>query len=787
VLAGLVLTLLSQSTSLDKLKVPLIEAHTSAGRVEAMGQIPMPSKSGDLFLKAAWIWLASGEKAVTQFRKTFNLAEKPSKAIVDITSEASYQLFVNGQLVSRGPADVGRDFDTGALGPWLFDRRDLTAYFHKGINTVAVQVFPEALVFSESTTNQPGLCLKARLSTGNEKLAIQTDASWKASVDPMVGYFKVPQGESMAGSDVLQFDAREERLGWTQAGFDDSDWPAATLVSHSLTPSLLSGLPPLLETPYPVKTVERIHGGVNKDLEVRATGGFAVHFDRVLSAYAGLKITGTAGTVVSVMPNELNQPGWSRPFRAVLRDGEQVIQSPMLDSFSTLNIEFDHVTGPAKVEEVRALFSSYPVTYQGEFACSDPKLTEIWHVGRWATQICMQTHHLDSPNHNEPICDPGDYLIETLINYQTFGVSALAKQDLEKYGRVLNARKNRPFHTSYALLWIQMLVEYYRYTGDLELVKSLAPTVYSLLESWHGWIGKNGLISEAPNYMFMDWIELEGFNLHHPPAVIGQGYMTALYFQALKDQALIAAALGDDRRVQQAQSEQTKVREAFLRELWVSEQGSLTDGLFRDGKPFQSSVQPSEWLPADKDIETFTTQVNTFAVTCGLVPTDQGQAIMRRILARPDMKCQPYFMHFVFDALDAAGIYNEFATKQMRRWTVIPATQSFREMWHDGDYSHAWGATSTYQLSRRILGIEPVEPGFKTVQIRIHPCDLTWAKGTVPTPHGPVTVAWEKDSLGNFKVQIRLPKNTTGYFISPIDGKESDIKGSVSFSLKAGG
>ena len=29
-----------------------------------------------------------------------------------------------------------------------------------------------------------------------------------------------------------------------------------------------------------------------------------------------------------------------------------------------------------------------------------------------AVQICLQTHHLDSPNHQEPISDPGDYVIE---------------------------------------------------------------------------------------------------------------------------------------------------------------------------------------------------------------------------------------------------------------------------------------------------------------------------------------------------------------------------------------
>lgn len=733
----------------------------------------MPTGGGRL--AAPWIWLASGDKAVAQFRKSVDLAVKPASAMVDITSEASYHLFVNGQLVSRGPADVGRDYDTGAAGPWLFDRRDLTRFFRNGRNTIAVEVFPSALVSSESTTGQPGLSVEARFAGKGFEVRLQTDHSWKASADPSIEHVKPAVGEPLANSEILQLDCRKERLGWTRPGFDDSNWPQAAVVHHAFTPALMSGLPPLLEAPYPVKGIERRHGAVSPSLEVTSAGGFAVCFDRVLSGYAGLRVKGTAGTVVTVMPNELNQPGWSRPFRAVLRDGEQVLQSPMLDSFSTINVEFSHVTGPAHVLEARALFSSFPVTYRGEFACSNPKLTELWHVGRWSTQICMQTHHLDSPNHNEPICDPGDYLIESLVNYQAFGETPLAKQDLEKYGLLLEARHYRPFHTSYALLWLQMLVEYYRYSGDLATVRNLAPTVYGLLDTWRGWVGKNGLICEAPNYMFMDWIDLEGYNLHHPPAVIGQGYMTALYYQALANEAMLASALGEPDRARHAEAERVRVNEAFRRELWVP---ARSGGLFRDGKPFQSSVAPSTWLPADKAIETFTTQVNTLAVAYGLAPSGTSAQVMEGVLRRPDMKCQPYFMHFVFDALDAAGIFDQTAGGQMRRWTVIPETQSFREMWHDGDYSHAWGATPTFQLSSRVLGIEPLEPGFKSVLIHIRPCDLGWAQGSVPTPHGLVSVAWRRQPGGDFDVSIKLPKGVSGRFVSPVDGRVIKIEAS---------
>ena len=89
----------------------------------------------------------------------------------------------------------------------------------------------------------------------------------------------------------------------------------------------------------------------------------------------------------------------------------------------------------------------------------------------------MQTHHLDSPHHQEPISDPGDYLIEALENYYAIGEPWLAWQDLRKFGLLLKYSDYYNFHTSYSLLWLQMLMDYYDYydyTGDIALVRELA-------------------------------------------------------------------------------------------------------------------------------------------------------------------------------------------------------------------------------------------------------------------------------------------------------------------------
>ena len=185
--------------------------------------------------------------------------------------------------------------------------------------------------------------------------------------------------------------------------------------------------------------------------------------------------------------------------------------------------------------------------------------------------------------------------------------------------------------------------------------------------------------------------------------------------------------------------------EAFNRELWNEEKG-----LYRDGKPFATEVPPkAPWLPADKDVVTFTPQVNALAVLYDLAPREKQQAIIAKIMALDPLDVQPYFMHFVLDAISHAGLFEQyFRGQMMKRWEIIEPTHSFYENWDSGDLSHGWRGTPLYQMSTRILGIKPIAPGFEKISIRPVIAGLDWAKGAVPTPHGKVEVEWRKQREG---------------------------------------
>lgn len=783
ILAGLTLAASAQTERDPRgpIRIPGLAPRVTADGVEAAGYRYTPAPPSTPW-KGAWIWTAGAkpDTAAAYFRKKVTLASAPRKVTAKISADVIYRLYVNGVLVSRGPDDPGRDYDPPSRWShqWLYDVRDLTPFFTKGTNVIAAEVFTKQQ--PNCSLGRPGFTFEASIEQpGRPATVVSSGPDWRATPAAAwsVARFK-PADPKASPVSYLRYDAERDPANWRSAGFNDSTWDAAVAVESVWGPLAASEIPPRMEAVYPSLT--------RGPLVLHANQPASVRFGRVLSAYLSVKVRGPAGAVLTIQPNELNKPGFHRMTEVVLRDGVTYYEFPTMDSFSTVNLLVTNAPSPVEIEDVRAGFVSYPVSYRGSFESSDAELNTLWKACRWATQICMQTHHLDSPHHQEPISDPGDYLIEAVENYYAFGEPWLARQDLRKFAGILQHSGYLNFHTSYSLLWLQMLVDYVDYTGDVALARELAPVVHGLLGRFTGWRGRNGLISEAPNYMFLDWVNIGGIACHHPPAVIGQGYMTAFYYRGLADAAQVALWSGDRQLAERYGRLRREVAAAFQRELWNPEKG-----LYRDGKPFQTSVAPSRWLPADTQIETFSPHVNLLAVLYDLAPKSGQAAIMSKVMAGGEPNTQPYFMHFVFAALDHAGLFEEYAVPQMRRWHLHPDTGTMSEMWTTGDYSHGWIGTPLIQMSARILGVTPAGPGFRKALIRPIPSGLKSARGTTPTPHGNIDVAWEVAD-GKFTLEVKLPPGVSANAVMPgagpvtCDGHGAERDSTGAVALPAG-
>ena len=421
----------------------------------------------------------------------------------------------------------------------------------------------------------------------------------------------------------------------------------------------------------------------------------------------------------------------NHPATLILRDGVQYFEAPGFGSVGVINVLVSHVTTPVEILDVSADFTSQPVAYQGSFACSDDALNTLWKSCRWSTQICLQTWHLDSPQHQEPISDYGDYLIADRVAFNAFGDNpALAQQDLRKWAWVMQDRDYHTFHTSYTLLWLQSLMQYYDYTGDLATVKELSPYVYGLLDRFAGYRGKNGLISEAPNYMFMDWVDIGGFR-RAPSARRDR--------PGLHDRVLLPRP---DRRRAGGRPDGRPRPGAAVRAAAGGSRRGLQPRTLGPGEgpvPGRQAVPDAcrpEQLAARRQGHR---RRGARRTTCWLCCTTSAPRTGSRRLSTPPWPrrrgtCGPTSCISCWTPLPTPACLTNTGRSGCGPVAVEhqPGNADQQEMGNQGDLSHGWIATPLIQMSERILGITPSSPAYKTISIRPTLCDLQWARGQCP-------------------------------------------------------
>jgi alpha-L-rhamnosidase len=92
--------------------------------------------------------------------------------------------------------------------------------------------------------------------------------------------------------------------------------------------------------------------------------------------------------------------------------------------------------------------------------------------------------------------------------------------------------------------------------------------------------------------------------------------------------------------------------------------------------------------------------------------------------------------------------------------------------------AHGWSAGATPALSMYVLGARPLTPGYQTFLIEPQPGDLAWARGRVPTPHGPVVIDWAANAHpAGFTLTVEVPPGTKGYAGVPTTAAESSVNG----------
>lgn len=307
-----------------------------------------------------------------------------------------------------------------------------------------------------------------------------------------------------------------------------------------------------------------------------------------------------------------------------------------------------------------------------------------------------------------------------------------------------------PFPSDEFAAWLVPVAwEHLLFTGDTATLQELWPAIARLL----GYLGRQ----IGPGGLFVQRAETSkhagNLNLGD---VRSRAYMNILLWGTFRDAARIADALGLTNERDDAIKRAEALKQALYLHLWDEPNGY-----------FKEAVETPR----------FGAEANALALSMGLVTRGQALRIAPQFKKIGHGKFQSLASRGKFEyGFSQSGLRTLFDHNWLKllddgwkgTWTTTECMGLITRGW--GDESHPDTAIAAH-FSAYILGVVPVEPGFRRFQIRPQPvAEVTWAKGVVPTPHGAITVAWENTSA-KFKLAFAVPKHTCTAVVLPKGGR----------------
>jgi coenzyme F420-reducing hydrogenase alpha subunit len=159
-------------------------------------------------------------------------------------------------------------------------------------------------------------------------------------------------------------------------------------------------------------------------------------------------------------------------------------------------------------------------------------------------------------------------------------------------------------------------------------------------------------------------------------------------------------------------------------------------------------------------------------VLSGVCKGKKARKIMKNSLTL-EAKSTYAFAYFWFRALERVGLYDK--TKEMMdsyrgllklNCTTIPETPT-----NSRSDCHAWGALAIYEFSATVLGVRTENVSEKSVAIKPYIKGRKYAKGTVNSIAGEISVSWKKAG-GVFEITVESEHDKVKKYITLPNGQE---------------
>jgi len=751
------------------------------------------------------------------FRKTFNLPSVADKTEIRIFADSRYLMFINGHYIGRGSLRSDPRWQS-------YDTLDVTDHLAAGENLIAILAVYYGFGTGQYIPRRPALVAEGRFwCSGNELVTIKTDDTWKTS--KALEYIRNVPRISPHQASIEVFDGREYQQGWNRIGYDDNKWvqalPTRTLKTqypggHHPFWNMVTRCIPMLEediidAPYLINSYtikekpespERLHiqlyneregltepakaitPAPNTSVEANMIGEATVltfDFGKIVTGYLQIDVTGPEGTILDVVYAEEIWKGVAffeknrRPIdRFILKDGKNCLETVFAwKAYRYAQITVRNHKGPVIIRRVGMRTRNYPMDKMGGFTCEDQQLMDLWEVSVHTLRLCMQDGFVDSSSREQQHWI-GDGRWEAVMNYYITGDKRIHYLLLTKIAesqdwtgmvrpRYPDAHECIPPIPPYCLAWICSFADYALYSGDKNLLQPYWPNIVSALRWFTAYENADGLLADVPFWIFIDW---SSGNAGKSLDVNRGGIVTAMnlqYLEALKTALCFAVEIGDFDAEDVYGSKIKLLSKSIRDQLWSDDRGSYVDCVV-------NCIQS----------EIVSEQTNCLALLHLHEPGDERAVIILKNLFSKESDsqaviCNPFFMTPLCKAMIKHGMTER--SLEIFRERYVPmldagatATWETWELFSEdggkvsmGSASHAWGAAPIIMFVEGILGISPLEPGYRRFSINPNLCGLSGAKGSIPTPNGCIRIAITKNG-DRTAVIVDIPKNCAGVF-----------------------
>lgn len=518
------------------------------------------------------------------FRKRFCLTENPQQAILKITADDYFKLYVNGEFVTQGPPPSYPQ-------AYYYMEVPIGKFLKNGENVIAVHTLYQGLINRVWVSGDMRECFWCELRINGE-IVLCSDESWKCSVH--TGYKPV----GIVGYDT-QFlenqDSRAKETDFYKTDFDDSDWGFVAVkeyIDYSLVKSPISALDIYDVEPVIVK---------------KTADGYFYDFGQEAIGYLVVKAKGESGSVITVRQGEeLNSDGSVRfDMRCNCRYEEKWVLSggeDFLDQFDYKGFRYAQLIVPetAEILSVKFRVRHYPFRQKAVYKPFNADFDKI-------IELCVNTIKYGTQEilPDCPTREKGQYLGDFCVSGRAqailTGDTAFLKKGISDFCRTAFICKGLMSVSSssymqeiadYGLVFPSLVLWTYKFDNDKEFLKTVYPIIKGMYDFFSSFDRGDGLIEKLyGQWNLVDWPDnlRDGYDFPLTKPV-GDGVHNVLnalwigFIQAINE---IDAVLGKEKT-----ADENRAVNSFYKAFYNEKTGLFCDSESKSHSAVHSNIFP---------------------------------------------------------------------------------------------------------------------------------------------------------------------------------------------------